>query len=100
MSYRQRLKGAVESFRNPVSVHYFCPKRRTDTGFPRKGELTPDFPRKGELTPDFQLTPDFPAGFPRAKRRTDTGFPRAKRRTDTGFPRHSRSQPGGNRHLP
>ncbi len=31
---------------NPVSVHHSCPKRRTDTGLPRKDELTPDFPRR------------------------------------------------------
>ena len=31
--------------RNPVSVHHSCPKRRTDTGFPRISDF-PDFPRE------------------------------------------------------
>jgi hypothetical protein len=48
---------------NPVSVHHSSPKRRTDTGLPRKDELRPDYPglpRKDELTPDYrELTPDY-----------------------------------------
>ena len=36
---------------NPVSVHHSCPKRRTDTGFPRKDELTPDFRGRESAAP-------------------------------------------------
>jgi len=98
---------------NPVSVHYSCPKRRTDTGFPGFPQDPTDEPAEKHLErirqqrqpatkmynaksgvmrnpvsvhhscPKRRTDTGFLSSCP--KRRTDTGF-LSKRRTDTGFP--------------